>query len=169
LENCKPYPGDEILGAGFESSNEKHFSIYSDKNYFVIFDHSMDLKSCLHITRLYSADFSIAQWYAQQCAKVHEFPCPADHVLQWMTKVESCLTEVGFIVEERIIEVLTRAMMFFNDPRLVNINKPRFEVTSIPGNCDNLLLIDQGRDLVTILSRSSLQNPKFNIAEWYKS
>jgi Aspartyl protease len=86
-----------------------------------------------------------------------------------MTKVESCLTEVGFIVEERIIEVLTRAMMFFNDPRLVNINKPRFEVTSIPGNCDNLLLIDQGRDLVTILSRSSLQNPKFNIAEWYKS
>jgi hypothetical protein len=117
LENCKPYLGDKILGAGFESSDEKHFSVYSDKNYFVMFDHSMDLKSRLHITWLYLADFSIARWYAQQCAKIHEFLCPADHVSQWMTKVESCPTEVGFIVEERIIEVLTCAMMFFNDPK----------------------------------------------------
>jgi hypothetical protein len=169
LENCKPYPGDEILGTGFESSDQKRFSVYSDENYFVIFDHSMDLKSHLHITRLYSADFSIAQWYVQRCTKIHEFPCPVGHVLQWMTKVESCPTEVGFIVEEQIIEVLTHAIMFFNDPKLVNTNKPHFEVTPIPGNCDNLLLIDQGHDLVTILSRSSLQNPKFNIAEWYKS
>jgi hypothetical protein len=86
-----------------------------------------------------------------------------------MTKVESCLTKVGFIVEEQIIEVLTCAMMFFNDPKLVNTNKPRFEVTPIPGNCDNLLLIDQGHNLVTILSCSSLQNPEFDIAKWYKS
>jgi hypothetical protein len=99
----------------------------------------------------------------------NEFPCPADHVLQWMTKVESCPTKVGFIVEEQIIKVLTHAMMFFNDPKLVNTNSPCFEVTPIPGNCDNLLLIDQGHDLVTILSCSSLQNPEFNIAKWYKS
>jgi hypothetical protein len=60
-------------------------------------------------------------------------------------------------------------MMFFKDPNLVNTNKPCFEVTSIPGNCDNLLVTDQGHDLVTILSQSSLKNPKFNIADWYKS
>jgi hypothetical protein len=60
LENCKPYLGDEILGAKFESSDEKRFSIYRDKNYFVVFDHSMDLELCLYITQLYLADFFIA-------------------------------------------------------------------------------------------------------------
>jgi hypothetical protein len=75
-----------------------------------------------------------------------------DQILQWFTKVKSCSTEVGFIIEEQIIEVLTHAMIFFKDPNLVNTNKPHFEVTSIPGNCDNLLVTDQGCDLVTILS-----------------
>jgi hypothetical protein len=57
-------------------------------------------------------------------------------------------------------------MMVFNDPKLINTNKPCFEVTPIPGNYDNLLLLDRGHDLVTILS---LMNAKFNIAEWYKA
>jgi hypothetical protein len=57
LENCKPYLGDEILGAGFESGDKEHFSIYNDENYFVNFDHLMDLESHLHVTQLYLAEF----------------------------------------------------------------------------------------------------------------
>ena len=48
--------------------------------------------------------------------------------------------------------VLTQAMLFFEDPNLINTNNSCFWVTSIPGDTSNLLIMDQGRDLITLVS-----------------
>jgi len=160
LATQQPYPGDEIFerNRGHPDHRFRILRRLNDREY-IICDRLMGVRTSISRSLLEQPRFDISRWYAARQI----------HTLILDRKITQHLP-MGLALKTVATKLLTDGITTHYpcvrpdlDPgRRFTLYPPR------PGREDAYTIRDADLDLLTHVSRAQLENPRFNLVEWYR-
>lgn len=111
--------------------------------------------------------FSIGRWYAEQCAREAEYSFPGEIAQQWLSTRQYHETIMGTPLQDRAADILSLCSPYLDEVDPDDDPEPRFEVENHVSDINNFTIKDYRRQVVSTLPRALLEDPEFNIGEWY--
>ncbi|KAF8800028.1 hypothetical protein BYT27DRAFT_7217359 [Phlegmacium glaucopus] len=166
LNQCQPFPGDEL----FTDTIDGPRFVIERQNFdmIVVYDRLRFFESHIHLARLRWDTFSVGRWFAERCAVDAGLLEPWRCAHDWLASRRWKDTVMGRTLEQRTEEILHLGAPYENEEDCDESTDSRFEVTCPPLS-DQFEVLDRYRGFIVDLPRISLEDPEFNVFEWYDS
>jgi hypothetical protein len=164
LTKCQPYPGDSEHEA-YHSTLRFIISLQGG-DIFTIHDNRQCFNSYVHMSRVCLSCFSIRKWYAEQCARQSRDPYQWETAHQWLMndlKRDHC---IGEALEKRATQLLEIRIPYNKETTLGKLGC-QFEVNPSIVLTDTFRILDHEHCISTNIAQSQLEDPEFNLIEWY--
>jgi len=166
LAGCQPYPGDNFEVSHYGS---ERFKIEKGHpGYYIIYDKERWMESYIHRSRLEHSMFSAGRWLAEQCTS--EIGCnhPWFAATDWFSNQRIYYTLMGDAIENRVEHLLESGIPYDCECKWPDKSDRRFSVVSTEENAQSLMITDKLQGLVSYLPRKMIEDPKFNVWQWYQ-
>jgi hypothetical protein len=167
LINCQPYPGDDEFIRDGLTSLPLHFHVDTHKNdIFTIQDNKQCFDSHLHVSRVRFSSFSVGKWYAEQCT--HQLRDP----YQWETTHKWLMSDlgrdhcIGQTLKEKAAQLLNVGALY-NEESGSDMLEDCFDVSASIVLADTFWILDRACCISVGIAWRHLENPEFNLIEWY--
>jgi hypothetical protein len=164
LTKCQPYPGDSEQEAYHSPS--RFVVRLQGGDIFAIHDNTQCFNSYVHMSRVRLSYFSVGKWYAEQCAHQSRDPYQWETAHQWLMKDLKRDHCIGEALEKRATQLLEIGIPYNEETTLGQLGC-RFEVNPSIVLTDTFRILDHERCISTNVARSQLEDPDFNLIEWY--
>jgi hypothetical protein len=165
LTRFQPYPGDELLReTAHECAPFNRFNVkqsHSNSLNFRIHDLYNDFKITIPKSRLENPRFNLAHWYAKERARAQNTEKPDKR--KYPPQIENPIALVTFHLLRNGVS------SHFPNTSPDSWTDDRFFVFLKDYDSTTYIIIDDDLDIRTEIDLSNLENPNFDLINWYKA